>query len=466
MTQVVPIILYPGPKGRGAAKVARLKDRLSLAPLLLESLRPAGKDTIATVVRTILATVRRRGDAALREYSRKWDAAVLAPGPLRVPREEIDAAARQADPALVRALRQSIANVRRYQQAMLPPPPPPLTPPGAQSTAARLAVRYEPLRRVGVYIPGGAAAYPSSVVMTVVPAQVAGVKSICLCSPLRAGRMEPTVLVAAAMLGVSEIHPVGGAQAIAAMAFGTESIPPVDKIVGPGNRYVQLAKKELFGLVAIDSFAGPSEVIVLADDSAEASVVAAELLAQAEHAPGSALLITASARLARAVQCELARQLAALPRREPTAQALRYASALIVTPSHRTAMALVNDFAPEHLQISTREPEADAEKISSAGAIFVGAFTPVAAGDYLAGPSHVLPTSGTARFFSGLAAESFRRRISLVQWDAAALATAAPAIETLALAEGFTAHARSVQARGRNAPRTRSRAPARSSGRR
>jgi histidinol dehydrogenase len=255
------------------------------------------------------------------------------------------------------------------------------------------------------------------------------------------------VLVAAQRLGITEIYGIGGAQAIAAMAFGTATIRPVDKIVGPGNTYVQLAKKELYGIVDIDSFAGPSEVIVLADDSAEPQHVAAELLAQAEHAPGSCVLITPSETLAKAVQQEVEQQLPTLSREKLTRAALTFASALIVTDSHAAALDLVDSFAPEHLQITTRQSRADALRIHHAGAIFIGPFTPVAAGDYLAGPSHVLPTSGTARFFSGLSADSFRKRTSLVEFDAAALETLGPSIADFALTEGFDAHAQSVRGR-------------------
>ena len=240
---------------------------------------------------------------------------------------------------------------------------------------------------------------------------------------------------------------MGGAQAIGAMAFGTATIRAVDKIVGPGNTFVQLAKKELYGIVDIDSFAGPSEVIVLADESADPRAVAAELLAQAEHAPGSCLLITASLDLAEDVQVELEAQLKELSREQLTRTALEFASAIILASSHGEAIELVNSFAPEHLQITTTTAREDARKIRHAGAIFIGPCTPVAAGDYLAGPSHVLPTSGTARFFSGLSADSFRKRTSLVEFDQGTLDAAGPAIVDFALTEGFDAHARSVSFR-------------------
>jgi histidinol dehydrogenase len=430
----------------GQEKLSQIKQRLSLAPMLLAGLE-ATSDSITAQVQHIIADVRRRGDEAILEYTRRFDHPDFSLDDLRVPQEDIDAALQAADDKFLAALDMSIANVRSYQQAMLPAAPGAIRPLGAGGDAAQLAVRYEPLKRVGVYVPGGAGAYPSTVVMTVVPAQVAGVKSICIASPMRGGAVAPAVLAAAGRLGLREVYAMGGPQAVAGMAFGTHRIAAVDKIAGPGNSYVQLAKKELFGIVDIDSFAGPSEVIVLADDTAEARVVAAELLAQAEHAPGSCLLITASENLAGDVQKELDAQLGLLPRRELTMKALQYASALIVTADMDAAVALVNDFAPEHLQITTYDARRDAGKIHNAGAIFIGPHTPVAAGDYLAGPSHVLPTSGTARFFSGLSAESFRKRISVVELDAMALRTMAGAICDFAHTEGFDAHARSVAAR-------------------
>jgi len=280
-----------------------------------------------------------------------------------------------------------------------------------------------------------------------IPAQIAGVKEICLCSPMRDGQISPAVLAAAHKLGISEIYAIGGAQAIAAMAFGTATIRPVDKIVGPGNTYVQLAKKELFGIVDIDSFAGPSEVIVLADDSAAPQHVAAELLAQAEHAPGSCILVTTSESLATAVQQEVERQLKEISREALTRKALEFASAIIVVPSHEAALAMVDRFAPEHLQITTRTAREDAHRIKNAGAIFIGPFTPVAAGDYLAGPSHVLPTSGTGRFFSGLSADSFRKRTSLIELDQKSLDALGQHIVNFAITEGFDAHAKSVSTR-------------------
>ena len=441
----IPILYANRPADQ--PRLTQIKERLSLRPMLLEDAQADGGDSRASQVRHIIRQVQRDGDAGVVDCIRRFDKVAIRPVQLRVPQAEIAAARAAADPAFIAAMTVAIANVRRYQQAMLPASPPPLAPAGAVAPHARLAVRYVPLDRVGLYIPGGAAAYPSSVIMTAVPAQVAGVKSICMATPMREGRVSPAVLATAALLGMDEIYSVGGAQAIAAMALGTQSIPAVDKIVGPGNTWVQLAKKELFGIVDIDSFAGPSEVIVLADETADPQIAAAELLAQAEHAPGSCLLVTSAESLARSVQHELTRQLALLSRRDITIKALEFASALIVAENPAAAIELVNALAPEHLQIMTRDGAGDAAKIRHAGAIFIGAFTPVAAGDYLAGPSHVLPTSGTARFFSGLSAESFRKRISVVELDGPALAACAHAIETLAAAEGFDGHARSVAVR-------------------
>ncbi len=428
--------------------VEALKAKLSLKPLLIEGLDDEGRaGSQFETVRTICRDVQSRGDAALFDYTAKFDRVTLTPQTLRIPSTAIDAAVKNARPEFLAALDTAIANIRRYQQAMMSREPASIDIPG---TSARLGMKYTPLERVGLYVPGGAAAYPSSVLHTAIPAQVAGVRELCLCSPMRDGTVSPAVLAAAHRLGITEIYAIGGAQAIAAMAFGTDTIKPVDKIVGPGNTYVQLAKKELYGIVDIDSFAGPSEVIVLADDSAHPAQVAAELLAQAEHAPGSCLLVTASGALATAVQAEVERQLKSLSREALTRKALEFASALLVAPTHDKAIELVDLFAPEHLQITTRTAREDAARVKHAGAIFIGPYTPVAAGDYLAGPSHVLPTSGTGRFFSGLSADSFRKRTSMVEFDRAALDQLGQTIVDFATTEGFDAHAKSVSARAQH----------------
>jgi histidinol dehydrogenase len=428
-------------------KVQQLSQKLSLKPLLLEGLDDEDGAGKFEVVRGILRDVQKRGDAAVIDYSAKFDKIALTAATMRIPQAALNDAVRQADPRFLAALDVAIENLRRYQTAMMTVEPAAITMPG---TGAKLGMKFTPLERVGLYVPGGAAAYPSSVLHTAIPAQVAGVKELCLCSPMRDGGISPAVLVAAAKLGITEIYAIGGAQAIAAMAFGTATIRAVDKIVGPGNTYVQLAKKELYGIVDIDSFAGPSEVIVLADDSAEPAQVAAELLAQAEHAPGSCLLVTASAKLAADVQTEVESQLSQLSREALTHKALEFASAILVAPSRDKAIELVDLFAPEHLQITTREARGDAMRIKHAGAIFIGPHTPVAAGDYLAGPSHVLPTSGTGRFFSGLSADSFRKRTSLVEFDKQALDKLGQSIVDFAMVEGFDAHAKSVSARAKH----------------
>ena len=434
-------------------KIDALRAKLSLKPLLLEGLddeNDVPNQSAFEIVRKILRDVQTRGDAALLEYTQKLDHATLTAETLRVPQSAIESAVRSADPRLLAVLDIAITNIRHYQSAMLTPPPPSIPLPDG---TGKLGMKFTPLNRVGLYVPGGAAAYPTSVLHTVIPAQIAGAKNICICSPMRNGSVSPAVLTAAHKLGITEIYAVGGAQAIAAMAFGTNTVKPVDKIVGPGNTYVQLAKKELFGIVDIDSFAGPSEVIVLADDTAAPQQVAAELLAQAEHAPGSCLLITTSRKLADAVQAELELQIKKLTREKLTREALRFASAIIVTPTHEEALKLTDAFAPEHLQITTKSSHEDAQRIQNAGAIFIGPHTPVAAGDYLAGPSHVLPTSGTAKFFSGLSADSFRKRTSLIEFDQQSLDTFGQAIVDFAMIEGFDAHAKSVVMREGSTPR-------------
>jgi histidinol dehydrogenase len=437
---------------RDGEAIEALRAKLSLKPLLLEGLDDdaggvAGGSKFE-VVRRILRDVRERGDEAVLAYTRRFEGAGVSAQTMRVGPGAVAAAVRAAAPEFLRALDVATSNIRRYQEAMLAKEPEPILPAeSAGGSGARLGVKFTPLQRVGLYVPGGAAAYPTSVLHTAIPAQVAGVRELCLCSPLRNGTVAPAVLVAADRVGVTEIYGIGGAQAIAAMAFGTQTIRAVDKIVGPGNTYVQLAKKELYGIVDIDSFAGPSEVIVLADDSADFRQVAAELLAQAEHAPGSCLLITASGRLALVVREEVESQLKSLSREAITRKALEFASALIVAPDHAAAIELVDLFAPEHLQITTRDGRGDAYRVKHAGAIFIGPYTPVAAGDYLAGPSHVLPTSGTARFFSGLSAESFRKRTSIVEFDRPALDAVGQAIVDFALVEGFDGHAKSVSHR-------------------
>jgi histidinol dehydrogenase len=308
--------------------------------------------------------------------------------------------------------------------------------------------RITPIERAGLYVPGGTASYPSSVVMNVVPAQVAGVKRIVVATPPRSLRENPAVAAALVQLGIKEVYAVGGAQAIAALACGTETVPHVDKITGPGNRYVAAAKKLVFGTVGIDSIAGPSEVVIIADDTARAEFVAADLLAQAEHDDdASAILITTSKQLAHEVSVEVSRQAESLPRRTTVEKSLAQHGAVLLVDDLSEACGIVNQLAPEHLEIVTRDDDAVAAKILHAGAIFLGSYTPEVVGDYFAGPNHVLPTAGASRFSSALGVYDFVKRTTMLRYSHAALRHSANKIATLAKAEGLDAHARSAEIR-------------------
>ncbi len=394
-------------------------------------------------VRRIVADVRSEGDKAVFRYVRLLDGVRLTSGNVRVPEKEIAAAVKKVPAKFLRAARAAIANVRRFQRNILGRAPKDLVVGGR-----RTGVRFVAVARAGVHVPGFSAVLPSSAIMTVVPAQAAGVSQIAVCTPPRAdGTVCPEILACCALMGITEVYRVGGAQAVAAMAFGTKSIPKVDVVVGPGNTFTTLAKKEVFGDAAIDLLAGPSEVLVLADDSADPAVVASDILGQAEHAPAAAVMVTPSARLAAAVVAEVERQVAPLARRERTEAVLKEYSLVVVTRTMAEAIDVTNEFAPEHLQVTTRDDAAVLAKITGAGTVFLGRWTPIAAGDYYAGPSHTLPTGGTAAFTSGLSAWTFLRRMSVVSYDERALAKDAADIVTLAEAEGLTAHAQSVRAR-------------------
>lgn len=395
-------------------------------------------------VREILAEVQARGDQALLEYSARFDGVTLSPGELEVQEEEYKAAWQEVEPDVAAALRQAAANITAFYQQQeeeawkLQPGP-----------GRVLGEIVRPLERVGIYIPGGRAFYPSSVLMTVIPARVAGVEEIILCTPPdQQGRVHPAVLVAAQLAGPCRIFKVGGAQAIAALAYGTKSIPAVDKIFGPGNIYVTLAKKMVAGVVGIDGLAGPSEVVIIADASLPPAWAAADLLAQAEHDPeAAAILITTSPDLAAATAREVERQLSSLPRREIAAQALEDRGALVVAEDWAEAVELANLVAPEHLQLALEDPWPLVAKIRNAGAIFLGTAAPVPVGDYAAGPSHVLPTGGTARFASCLGLADFQKRSSLLYIGPGALPALGDTVITLARAEGLEGHARSLLVR-------------------
>lgn len=397
---------------------------------------------VADVVRGILEQVQQGGDAAAARLTSELDRAEIAPASLRVPEDVLERAHRAADPGLMGLVRRAAENVRAYQEHILWRSPEPLA-----RGSRRLGVRYTPLRRVAVYVPGGRALYPSTVVMTVVPAKVAGVREIAMFSPPTGGEIAELALALAWELGVHEVYRLGGAVGLAAAAFGTQTIAPVDKIVGPGNAYVAEAKRQLFGRVGIDSIAGPSEVFIVADDSANPRWLAADLIAQAEHDPGSAILATPSLSLAEAVLREVENELSSLERAGAARRSLERYGAVIVTRDLEATCQLANEFATEHLQIITREDDRCLERIEAAGAIFVGAYTPVPLGDYYAGPSHVLPTGGTARFSAPLSSNDFLKVSSVIRYGESDLKADAADVAEFARREGLTAHARAVSIR-------------------
>jgi len=398
------------------------------------------------VVEKICEDVRTQGRSALLEYTRKLDHKELSPETLRVGPEELEAAHAQADARFLAVIRQIRANILEFQQAILTQDV--VVQRQVDEARIELRQRYLPLRRIGICVPGGAAAYPSTVLMTAVPAQAAGVKEIAIVvPPTEFGAYNVDLLATCHELGIREVYRVGGAQAVAALAYGVEGIPRVDKIVGPGNLFVALAKKYVFGEVDIDSIAGPSEVVVLADETANPAYVASDLISQAEHSPGSAVLITWHAPLIEAVQQELDAQLSRLTRGDLAKVSLEEYSALILARSREEAAELADQMATEHLHISTKDPEQVLELVQNAGAIFLGHDTPVALGDYVAGPSHVLPTGGTARFANGLCTNDFLKRSSIISYNKAALAADADLVRMMADKEGLTAHRNSVDIR-------------------
>lgn len=422
------------------ASVAALKALLRAGELT--SAGTAAGASVEEVVRGILSRVAEGGDVAAAQLTSELDRAHITPDTLRVPSEVLERAHREADPKLMALIRRAAANVQAYQEHILLKSPPSL-----ERGGRRLGLRYSPLKRVAVYVPGGRALYPSTVVMTVVPARVAGVREVVMVSPPTGGEIAPLALALAWELGVREVYRLGGAVGLAAAAFGTETIKPVDKIVGPGNAFVAEAKRQLFGRVGIDSIAGPSEVFIVADDSADPRWLAADLLAQAEHDPGSAILATPSLALAEQVLVEVDKQLASLERGAAARQSLERYGAVILTRDLDDACSLANEFATEHLQIITRRDEYCLERIDAAGAIFVGAHTPVPLGDYYAGPSHVLPTGGTARFSGPLSCNDFLKVSSIIQYGASDLEEDAGDVSAFARREGLTAHARAVEIR-------------------
>ena len=397
-------------------------------------------------VQNILERVRTEGDAAVLEFTAAFDKVKLEASRLRVAQEEIQAAYAQVEPRFLEALRRAAANIRSFHEKQKRVSWMDVQPDG--TTVGQLI---RPLRRVGLYVPGGKAAYPSSVLMNAIPAQVAGVPEIAMVTPAATGGKEgidPYILVAAAEAGVSEIYRVGGAQAVGALAYGTETIAPVDKIVGPGNIYVALAKRYVYGAVDIDSIAGPSEIVVLADESADPTYAAADLLSQAEHDEmASAILVTTSRAVAEAVRAEVLRQLDELPRKAIAEASIRDRGAILLAADEQEAIAVINRLAPEHLELLVADPHRYLGRIENAGAIFLGAYSTEPVGDYYAGPNHILPTNGTARFSSPLNVDDFVKKSSIIDYSKEALLKNGEDIITLAMHEGLEAHARAVRVR-------------------
>lgn len=397
---------------------------------------------VTAVVTKIIADVRQDKDEALKRYAQKFDGA--APQKLEVSREEIQKALLTADDDFVRALRRAKENIaafheRQKQQSFL----------DAQPNGVILGQRVRGLHRVGLYVPGGTAAYPSSVLMNAVPAKIAGVGELIMVTPPgKNGEANPDILAAAAIAGVDRVFLTGGAQAIAALAYGTESIPKVDKIVGPGNIYVATAKKLLYGQVDIDMIAGPSEILVVADETADPSYLAADLMSQAEHDRlASAILLCTDEDVARRTIEEIERQAQSLSRRDIILESLENFGAVIVCRDFEQMVSLANEIAPEHLEVMTQKPLESVGRFDNAGSVFLGRFSPEPLGDYFAGPNHVLPTSGTARFFSPLSVDSFVKRSSFIYYTEDALRDAAKDIVTIAEKEGLTAHANAITVR-------------------
>jgi len=388
-------------------------------------------------VRSIVQDVVARKDAAVVEYTQKFDGVKLTPKQFKVSEEDLDKAHTEIQKNLLYSLCQAIENVRKYQTEIF------------IGSNTHPGIKYTPIKRIGICVPGASAPLPSTVIMTAVPAQVAGVKEIVVVSPPRYnGSIHPVILATCHELRIDEVYRIGGAQAVAALAQGTKKIRRVEKIVGPGNQWVQMAKREVFGLVDIDSVAGPSEVLIIANDDANPAWVAADMLSQAEHDPGSAILFTDSQELAEKVIGELEGQVNQIDRTDKTIECLKKFSGVVVFKDISDAIKWANDFASEHVEVQCGDKSKEiAEKIENAGAIFIGDYSPVAVGDYWAGPSHTLPTGTSARFFSALSANDFIKSTSIIEYDQKKLAESAEDIIRLAEIEGLDAHAKSIRIR-------------------
>lgn len=405
--------------------------------------RGGSEPNVSDVVSQILETVRANGDAALIEYTERFDRLKLTPDTLRIDGSDLERARSACDPALLNALQHAADRIEAYHRRQMPED---LS--YRDEAGVELGARWRPLSAVGLYVPGGTAAYPSSVLMNAVPARVAGVARVVMVTPTPDGVVNPQVLAAASVAGIDEIYRVGGAQAVAALAYGTPTIAPVDKIVGPGNAYVAEAKRQVFGTVGIDMIAGPSEVLVVADGGNDPRWIAADLLAQAEHdTAAQSILITDDAAAADAIVAAVDDILATLPRANIASASWRENGLVVLVDDLAETPALIDLVAPEHLQLAVAEPDAIADRVQHAGAMFLGRHTPEAMGDYLAGPNHVLPTERSARFSSGLSVLDFVKRSSVLRCDADSLRALAPDAITMARAEGFDAHALSVSIR-------------------
>ena len=401
------------------------------------------EEDVAQVVKTIIADIRKRGDAALVELTNKFDHADVTVQTLKLTAQEIDAALAQVTREQFAAIETAATRIEAYHRRQIP-----ADERFTDETGTVLGWRWTSVDSVGLYVPGGTASYPSSVLMNAIPAKVAGVARIVMVTPASGGRINPLVMAAARRAGVTDIYRIGGAQAVAALAYGTDSLKAVDKIVGPGNAYVAAAKREVFGQVGIDSVAGPSEILVIADGANDPEWIAADLLSQAEHdASSQSILITDDAAFADQVAEAAERQIAILPRKDIARKSWDDYGGIIVVARLEDAAPLSDAFAPEHLEIATADPEGFSKTVRHAGAIFLGRYTPEAMGDYIAGPNHVLPTSRTARFSSGLSVLDFMKRTTLLGLDAKSIAAIGPDALVLAEAEGLDAHARSIAAR-------------------
>ncbi|MED1114007.1 histidinol dehydrogenase [Bacillus paramycoides] len=416
------------------------REALSKIKLLRESANII-EETVQRSVREIVQNVRESKDEGVSFYTKKFDGVEIKD--FRVSEQEIKQASKFVEHSFLEALKEAKKNIVSYhekqkRQSMF----------DCESEGVIRGQLIRPLENVGVYVPGGTASYPSSVLMNVLPAKLAGVKKIVMVTPPRQGGIDPHILAAANLAGVDEIYMAGGAQAIAALAYGTESIPKVDKIVGPGNLYVALAKREVYGIVNIDMIAGPSEIVVIADETGNANYIAADLLSQAEHDErATAICITTNIQLAKEVEREIERQLETLPRSEIARESIKRNGAIFIVPSLEEAFQLSNEIAPEHLELHIKEPMNALAYVKHAGSIFLGPYAPEPLGDYLAGPNHILPTSGTARFFSPLSVDDFVKKSSFISYTEEALKSVQHHIVELANKEGLHAHARAIQVR-------------------